>query len=64
MFIGRGHACVSDLASEHGMKDRKRIAHARHVGRRRREHEHLVSRFRSSHHYAARSFANFGIEGH
>jgi hypothetical protein len=24
----------------------------------------LVSRFRSSHHYAARSFTNFGIEGH
>ena len=24
----------------------------------------LVSRFRSSHHYAARSFANFGNEGH
>src|SRR5262245_54928041 len=24
----------------------------------------LVSRFRSSHHCAARSFANFGIEGH
>ncbi len=24
----------------------------------------LVSRFRSSHHYAAPSFANFGIEGH
>src|SRR6476469_1503814 len=24
----------------------------------------LVSRFRSSHHYAARSLANFGIEGH
>src|SRR6476660_6442448 len=24
----------------------------------------LVSRFRSSHHYAARSIANFGIEGH
>src|SRR5262245_4503647 len=24
----------------------------------------LVSRFRSSHHYAAASFANFGIEGH
>jgi uncharacterized glyoxalase superfamily protein PhnB len=24
----------------------------------------LVSRFRSSHHSAARSFANFGIEGH
>src|ERR1700730_3029133 len=27
------------------------------------EHE-LVSRFRSSHHCAATSFANFGIEGH
>jgi hypothetical protein len=26
--------------------------------------EQLVSRFRSSHHCAARSFANFGIEGH
>jgi len=24
----------------------------------------LVSRFRSSHHCAAHSFANFGIEGH
>jgi hypothetical protein len=24
----------------------------------------LVSRFRSSHHRAARSLANFGIEGH
>ena len=24
----------------------------------------LVPRFRSSHHFAARSFANFGIEGH
>jgi len=24
----------------------------------------LVSRFRSSYHFAAHSFANFGIEGH
>jgi hypothetical protein len=32
------------------------------VGRRLRVG--LVSRFRSSHHFAAPSFANFGIEGH
>ena len=32
MFIGRGHACVSDLAREHGMKDRKRIARATTCG--------------------------------
>jgi hypothetical protein len=31
---------------------------AHHIGSR------LVSRFQSSHHYAARSLANFGIEGH
>src|SRR5262245_2347943 len=28
------------------------------------ERQALVSRFRSSHHCAARSFVNFGIEGH
>src|SRR3954465_2831834 len=32
MFIGRGHACVSDLARGEGMKDRKRIAHATTCG--------------------------------
>jgi tripartite tricarboxylate transporter family receptor len=36
----------------------------RSISFRRRVNRRLVSRFRSSHHCAAPSFANFGIEGH
>jgi hypothetical protein len=45
--------------------DRERFAtDAGGDGERLGEERHLVRRFRSSHHFVARSFANFGIEGH
>jgi hypothetical protein len=55
---GRARLWLTDMASYYAG-----LAHAADVKRYART-EGLVSRFRSSHHSAARPFANFGIEGH
>ena len=73
---GRGRKRRHRRAGRHRLGDRRRVASAQgahpgvagDTGTVARAHSSsdapLVSRFRSSHHCAAGSFANFGIEGH